>query len=225
MLFPQQAVRACDELYARNTQLAHSDNDNDRRKLTRMIVEQIAFELGAGWGCKKRAGVSDDFQSKDAIAFREDDGTVSVWDWQNGTTRKRCVNEGESPTYPHLSPQEAAFMPVDAVNHLHEATHKYEGGENDNGTCDKCGKSRFDSVHVIPLSTLTHRYDGGEGDTGLCDVCQKARNDSIHDVQVPAPVQDLAQTNDLLRQVLDVMTRQNDILDQLRRVVAERSNV
>ena len=86
MLLPKEAVRACDGLYARNKSLAHSSDDNDRWRLTRMIVEQIAFALGDRWGCKKRAGLGDEWQSKDAIAYREDDGTVSVWDWQNGTT-------------------------------------------------------------------------------------------------------------------------------------------
>ena len=57
MLLPKEAVRACDGLYARNKSLAHSSDDNDRRRLTRMIVEQIAFALGDRWGCEKRAGL------------------------------------------------------------------------------------------------------------------------------------------------------------------------
>src|SRR4051812_1373738 len=35
------------ESYERNTPLAHSDSDGNRRRLTRRIAEQIAFVLGA----------------------------------------------------------------------------------------------------------------------------------------------------------------------------------
>jgi hypothetical protein len=118
MRFPQEAVRACDELYERNKPLAHSDSDDDRRQLTRLIAEQVAFALGDRWGCKKRTGLGDEWRSKDAIAYREDDGTASVWDWQSGATRRRVVGAGDEPTYPHLSLQEAAFIPVAATNHL-----------------------------------------------------------------------------------------------------------
>jgi len=118
MRFPQQAVRACDEMYERNTSLAHSDSDDDRRRLTRLIAEQIAFVLGDRWGCKKRTGLGDEWQSKDAIAYREDDGTVSVWDWQSGSSRRRAVNADDEPSNPRLPPADAAFMPVAAKNHL-----------------------------------------------------------------------------------------------------------
>ncbi len=117
MTFPRKAANACDQLYARYPQLAQGD-DPARRKLTRMIVEQIARALGDRWGCKKRAGLDDEFQSKDAIAYREDDNTVSVWDWQDGTTRKRGVNEGDEPSDAHLSPEQAVFMPVTPADHL-----------------------------------------------------------------------------------------------------------
>lgn len=59
-------------------------------------------------------------------------------------------------------------------------THRYEGGGNDTGVCDKCGRSRFDAIHLIPQSQIKHDYDGGEQDTGLCDICQKGAADPIH---------------------------------------------
>lgn len=122
MKFPEQAARACDELYGKYRELAHG-SDADRRRLTRMIAEQTAWAIGdwdeaRRWGCKKRKGVSDDYQSKDSIAYLEPDGSISVWDWQNGSTRERMVNEGDAPTHAHLSPDEADFMEVAPRNHL-----------------------------------------------------------------------------------------------------------
>jgi hypothetical protein len=148
MLLPKEALRACDELYERNPTLAHGD-DNQRRRLTRMIAEQIAFVLGDRWGCKKRAGLGDDWQSKDAIAFLEDDGTVSVWDWQSGATRRRVVNEGDPPTYPRLPQDEATFMPVLQTNHLDwpEGVHTYQGDEQADQLCEVCHKRHDDPIH------------------------------------------------------------------------------
>ena len=101
-----------------NRSLAHSDSDDDWRQLTRLIAEQIAFALGDRWGCKKPAGLGYEWRSKDALAYREDDGTVSVWDWQSGASRRRVVNAGDEPDYPRLTAGEAAFVPVAGANHL-----------------------------------------------------------------------------------------------------------
>jgi hypothetical protein len=155
MLFPAQAAQACDELYERNVSLARSDDDNDRRRLTRLIAEQIAFTLGDRWGCKKRAGLGDEWQSKDSIAYREDDGTVSVWDWQNGSTRRRAVNAGDQASHANLSPQEAAFMPVSATNHLDWPSgpltaHPFQGSVQPGALCNVCQRRREEPIHEQP---------------------------------------------------------------------------
>jgi len=119
MTFPNAAVIACDGLYAANVALAKG-SDDERRTLTRKIAEQVAFMLGPRWGNKKRHGLGDEWQSKDALAYREDDGTLTVWDWQNGDTRKRGVNEGAEGL--RLPANEADFMPVTPTNHLGSVT-------------------------------------------------------------------------------------------------------
>ena len=73
-----------------------------------------------------------------------------------------------------------------------DATHRYDGGGNDTGTCDVCGQPRADVVHATPASKVPHFYDGGEQDTGECDVCGKTSTDPIHrgvgPIPVPVPV-------------------------------------
>ena len=100
-------------LYERNLDLARGDDDQ-RRKLTKMIAEQIRLEFGSDWGTKASSRTNP--QSKDAIAFRLNSQTMDVWDWQNGTTREPQVGEGSEPTYPMLTGQ--YFIEVDAVDHL-----------------------------------------------------------------------------------------------------------
>lgn len=70
-------------------------------------------------------------------------------------------------------------------------THRYDGGGNDTGTCDRCGQLRSAAVHQTPESQLPHSYDGGEQDTGLCDICGQPRDGVLHGSQptpVPVPV-------------------------------------
>lgn len=158
MNFPHEAVIACDTLAQRHSDLAHSSDDNDRRKLTRMICEQIAYDLGNDWGCKKRAGLSDEFQSKDSIAYREDDNTTSVWDWQNGTTRERGVNEGDEPHHSHLDDSEATFMPVEKVNHL----------ERQKPTAVVVGNVIGEIPPPVEVQGLTKAFDDYNRDTRGC---------------------------------------------------------
>lgn len=96
-------------------------NDDERqRQLTIKIGEQFAFTFGPQWGNKKRAGLSDDFRSKDSIAVREPDGTTSVFDmFSSGLVI--LVNDGDLPTpgsHAHLPPSEATFMPCQPSDHL-----------------------------------------------------------------------------------------------------------
>lgn len=94
-------------------------------------------------------------------------------------------------------------------------THRYDGGANDTGICDVCGKSRFDPIHAIPESLVPHAYDGGEQDTGLCDICQKPASDPIHTSQPPDHPPDLSEVYaailavkaDLSEQIASLNTR------------------
>jgi hypothetical protein len=84
-------------------------NDDQRRELTRMIAEQIRFELGPGWGTKK-AGPANP-PSKDSITFN-DPATLWNWDWQNGATREP-IPPGEMTD---ITGQ--VFIEVSPINHL-----------------------------------------------------------------------------------------------------------
>lgn len=117
MRLSQRHVDIVEALYGLNIDLARGD-DNQRRQLTQKIDEQIAFEFGPRWGMKARAGGNIGNASKDSIAYLEADGTVSVWDWQNGSTREPQVKVNDEPTYPNLPTSEAKFIAVEPVNHL-----------------------------------------------------------------------------------------------------------
>lgn len=90
---PDRVKQIVDQLYEKHKHLAHSSNDEDRRKLTKMIAEQTRFELGAQWGWKS-AHASLQSPSKDAIAYVETGGIhgakqdMMIWDLFNGATRE-----------------------------------------------------------------------------------------------------------------------------------------
>lgn len=128
MLFPARGVDIVWALYNAHTDLANGTEDN-RRQLTRMIAEQMCFELGKVWGTKK--GGPGNPQSKDAIAYDNGNGTFDVWDWQNGATRQPQVTANQPPDYPRLtSPQE--FIEVTPVNHIGEEPPAPPDDEDDN---------------------------------------------------------------------------------------------
>lgn len=109
MIVPNRVVEIVRELYNRNTSLARG-NDNQRRALTTIDAEQIAFELGNRWGTKKASEGRP--PSKDSIAYQEDNGTLWNWDWQNGSTREpNGPGEMENITG-------QVFIPVEPINHL-----------------------------------------------------------------------------------------------------------
>jgi hypothetical protein len=122
MKFPEIGVTVCQLMYEGNQPLAHGDDDQ-RRMLTRRIAEQLCSVLGSRWGGKARAGHNMPL-SKDAIGYLEDDGTVSVWDWQDGGSRQSRVREGSDPDYPRLPANEAQFIEVPPIDHLHIADPK-----------------------------------------------------------------------------------------------------
>ena len=117
--FPVGGRAIVDQLVAKFPALAVNDDDL-QRQLTIKIGEQFAHSYGPRWGNKKRAGLSDDFRSKDSLAVQEFDGTTSVWDLFSSSVAI-LVNDGDLPapgTHANLSPGEATFMPCEAVNHL-----------------------------------------------------------------------------------------------------------
>lgn len=108
MEFPARAQASVIALHAKHPDLAAGDDDQ-RRALTKIMAEQIRFDLGAEWGTK-RADPNRP-PSKDAIAYQSPSGLVS-WDWQNGGTRAPQV-----PPLFHEIPDQV-FIPVSGVNHL-----------------------------------------------------------------------------------------------------------
>lgn len=67
--------------------------DDNRRELTRAIVEQLMFEFPDAGYCLKSADWGRP-QSKDAIGIIIG-GVLYGWDWQNGDTRQRQVQVGQ----------------------------------------------------------------------------------------------------------------------------------
>ena len=132
MQLTQRHVEIVNTLYMANLTLARGD-DNQRRQLTQKIDEQICFEFGNRWGMKARAGGSINDASKDSIGYHETDGTVSSWDWQNGSSRAPQIHANQEPDYPHLPLSEATFVSVFPVNHL-IVLNPGDEGDNDGVT-------------------------------------------------------------------------------------------
>ena len=115
MRLPERAVQIIHTLHSLHLDLARGD-DPQRRALTRMMAEQIAFELGPRWGCKARSeALAAEYQSKDAIAYLNDDGSMDIWDWQNGSSREPQVHPNMEPMYAN---ERQWFIRVNPVNHL-----------------------------------------------------------------------------------------------------------
>jgi hypothetical protein len=144
-------VSIVNTLYMMNLELAKGE-EAQRRQLTQKIDEQICFEFGPRWGMKARAGGSIDTASKDSIGYLEDDGTVSTWDWQNGTSREPQIHEGEAPHYPHLPLSEAKFIAVQPVNHLSSVPDDGDGDTEDNPDLTQLIKGQaaiLESIHLM----------------------------------------------------------------------------
>lgn len=111
--FPERGVQIIDALY--NPTLAQG-TDDQRRTLTKTILEQMVFEMPAdGWVWKSASATRP--PSKDSLA-RQIGRQLCNWDWQNGDTRKRSLNagaEGDDITGQFV-------IRVKGVNHLGGAT-------------------------------------------------------------------------------------------------------
>lgn len=114
-VMPERVATIVNVLYTSNVALARGDDDQ-RRELTKTMIEQIVFEFPHdGWGWK-RADPGRPL-SKDSIAKRE--GTkIWAWDWQNGGTREPQVKAGDPPAH-DISDQ--VFVEVSGKNHLGQA--------------------------------------------------------------------------------------------------------
>lgn len=110
MNLPTRILAIINTLYQEHQSLAKG-TDDERRALTRMIIEQIVFEFpGQGWGWKSADPTRP--PSKDAIARLLPDGHLWCWDWQNGSTRAPISDPtGEDITGQH-------FIAVAGVDHL-----------------------------------------------------------------------------------------------------------
>lgn len=89
---PARAVAIVQALYGQRQDLARG-TDDQRRQLTRMICEQLRWELGPAWGHKSADPTRP--PSKDAIAYRSPAGLLWGWDWQSGSSREPMVVEGQ----------------------------------------------------------------------------------------------------------------------------------
>lgn len=117
MQFPTGGRAIMEKFYELHPELVKGD-DNSRRALIKLVGEQFAFSFGPRWGNKKRAGLGDDFRSADSIAYKEDDGSVSVWDTQSGSDFSLLAKDGSEADYPHLPASDAAFMDCNPTDHL-----------------------------------------------------------------------------------------------------------
>jgi hypothetical protein len=136
------------------------------------------------WGRKARQQ-DGGRKNGDAGVFMRTDGRIEIYDLINGGNGGPSWGQPAGPIANGSNGWWSAANPVGGAQPAPAATHLYIGGGNDTGTCDNCGRSRFDAIHAIPESKIPHTYDGGEQDTGLCDICQKARADALHAPQTP----------------------------------------
>ena len=77
------------------------------------MAETFCARFGSRWGTKSTTEHHP--PSKDAIAYHYEDGTIAVWDWQNGTTREPQVEDGRPPNYDRLR---QFFIAVNVDDHL-----------------------------------------------------------------------------------------------------------
>lgn len=113
--FPARGAQIIDVLAPRYPGGTLSGTDDQRRDLTRAIIEQMVYEMPAdGWMWKSADPTRP--PSKDSIA-RLVGGRLCNYDWQSGATRLRQVQPGQIGD--DITGQNP--IPVAAVNHLTDA--------------------------------------------------------------------------------------------------------
>ncbi len=91
--FTERAAQVIDLLVPRYPGGAPGGTEDQRRDLTRAILEQLVFESpGEGWTWK--SADRNRPPSKDALS-RLVDGRLCNWDWQDGARRTRQVQVGQ----------------------------------------------------------------------------------------------------------------------------------
>lgn len=106
---PQAVQDIVQQLYTRHLDLARGDDDQ-RRQLTKMIVEQTVFNFPNDGYCWKASSPNNP-PSKDSMA-RQLDGKLYSWDLFNGANRKPIIN----PPTDDITGQHAIVLA--GVNHL-----------------------------------------------------------------------------------------------------------
>jgi hypothetical protein len=113
--FPVRGAQIIDTLAPRYPGGTLSGTDDQRRDLTRAIIEQMVYEMPAdGWTWKSADPGRP--PSKDSIA-RLVGGRLCNYDWQSGGTRLRQVQPGQPGD--DITGQNP--IPVAGVNHLADA--------------------------------------------------------------------------------------------------------
>lgn len=115
---PERAAQIVQQLYERNLDLA-TGSDDQRRALTRKIIEQIICEFPDGGFNGKSASPTRPF-SKDSIAKKMGDRLYS-WDWQDGTTRRPNTYPNKSADH-DITGQHYWQPALTCVNHLGTST-------------------------------------------------------------------------------------------------------
>jgi hypothetical protein len=120
--FPERGAQIIDALVPRYPGGAPGGTDDQRRELTRAILEQLVYEFPAdGWTWKSADPGRP--PSKDALSVLRS-GRLCAWDWQNGGTRQRAVQPGQVAE--DITGQNP--IPVAGVNHLSDAPAPSSGG-------------------------------------------------------------------------------------------------
>lgn len=163
----QRHIDIIQALYERNIPLANGGED-DRRKLTRMIAEQICLEFGPKWGVKSTT--PNHPQSKDTIVEQNDNGSLNIWDWQNGTTRKPQLRAGQPPDHVEFH----HFIEVSPVNHLQVPSN----GDNQNPPVED------NEVKELLHNVLKNQQTMLENQATMIGYFEYIRR-SIEDVKIP----------------------------------------
>ena len=112
-VFPNGGRSVVEQMCAKFPEL-HVNDDAKQRTLTTRIQEQFVYQWGRKWGGKKRTGLSDDFKSKDSMAYDEGGGFVSTYDmFQGNEAVTILVHDGNYPDHPDQPPSDAVFMAVE----------------------------------------------------------------------------------------------------------------
>jgi hypothetical protein len=116
MDFPARGQEIIDALYAQHVALA-TGSDDEQRLLTRLIAEQLAFELGPRWGVKAASPTRP--QGSSEIAFNGP--PLYIWRWSDGDGH--VTGLAGSPLHPPLlMPLDQTvnqfFIAVDPIDHL-----------------------------------------------------------------------------------------------------------